>query len=556
MNRVVGIGKTYSLCKRIGWGFYRIVNRFYLLLKYSFLLFVLFLLASHEAANPKLGSTNIEFYSVSFKNAVLTQNTDSVIKSLYSIRNYTPIWTTNFDINSSYRELEYLIMHAYYYGLLPSFYQYNELKRLEKAMAGTENEEIKLGYRIEFEKTATRALFLFVEHLAEGINRQDTSDSHRIFHKNLPVYLNRQIDQHTLHEGILKLQPDNLPYKRLQSALFKYMNTAVFDTVTYSVNELQTNDDFLVDRLIMQGYLDRSFADDSLAFHSALRYFQRLNSLEITGEPDNKTLDVLSESTIEKFYKIAINLDRIRKDELKNSDFILVNIPEYKLQYYNNSGEYSEFNVIVGKEETPTPLVTSQVEMIVANPYWTVPQSISRNELIPLIKKDSLYLQRNGFTLVDDKNNPVDMASINWKEVNPEKFNYWFRQTKRDNALGIVKFLFPNEHAVYLHDTQEKSLFNKRERNFSHGCIRLQDPVRFAKILVSGYTQDEDKIDIEFVIKNKDRRLVKLDTPLPIYIRYYSCSADSAGNIYFYPDIYSMDETAIEQLFGGNTTWN
>ena len=127
--------------------------------------------------------------------------------------------------------------------------------------------------------------------------------------------------------------------------------------------------------------------------------------------------------------------------------------------------------------------------------------------------------------------------------------------TKRDNALGIVKFLFPNEHSVYLHDTQSKYLFNKKMRAFSHGCIRLQDPVKFAKMLVTGYNYDENKKDIEEIIKNKDREIVKLDTPLPIYIRYYSCSADSAGDIYFHPDIYSLDESAIEQLFG-NTTWN
>ena len=398
-------------------------------------------------------------------------------------------------------------------------------------------------------------MLLFSQHIFMGIGNTDTSVSCQAFIQHLPSYLNEQIEQGTLREGILKLQPDNRPYRRLQSALARYMSSAVSDTMMYTSEEIKSNRDLQVKRLILQGFLDESFAGDSLAFHSALRNFQRFHELEITGELNKETLGMLSKNTRDNFYRIALNLDRIRKDELKNSDYVLINIPEYKLQYYDNQGNCSEFNVIVGKEETPTPIITSQVEMIVANPHWTVPQSISRNELIPLIKKDSLYLQRNGFILVDNKNNPVDMTNINWNEVNPEEFNYWFRQTKRDNALGIIKFLFPNEHAVYLHDTPSKYLFNKKARALSHGCIRLQDPVKFAQILAKGYISDKERIDIENVIENKDREIVKLDTPLPIYIRYYSCSADSAGDIYFHPDIYSLDESAIEHLFG-NTTWN
>ena len=557
MRIVVENGNVCSLRKRnaLGSAFYQLVNRFYLFLKYSFLLFVLFFLASHETANPKLGSTNIEFYSVTFRNAILSHDINAGVRNIFDERNYAPIWTINFDINTSYRELEDLLTHSYSYGLLPSFYHQNKLKKLEQLMSSSEDEKNKLNYRIEFEKTATQAMLLFSQHIFMGIGNTDTSASSQAFIQHLPSYLNEQIEQGTLREGILKLQPDNSPYRRLQSALARYMSSAVSDTIMYTSEEIKTNRDLQVKRLILQGFLDKSFAEDSLAFHSALRNFQRFHGLKITGELNKETLEVLSKNTKDNFYKIALNLDRIRKDELKNSDYVLINIPEYKLQYYDNQGNCSEFNVIVGKEKTPTPIVTSQVEMIVANPHWTVPQSISRNELIPLIKKDSLYLQRNGFTLVDNKNNPVDMSSINWNEVNPEEFNYWFRQIKRDNALGIVKFLFPNEYAVYLHDTPSKYLFNKKARAFSHGCIRLQDPVKFAKILAKGYISDKEGIDIENVIENKEREIVKLDTPLPIYIRYYSCSADSAGDIYFHPDIYSLDESSIEQLFG-NTTWN
>lgn len=541
----------------------QIANGFYLFLRYSFLIFLLFLLASHETANPKLGHTTIEFYSVAFRNAILnydysgnnSYSANNTLQQFYAVRNYTPAWTVNFDLNPSYRELEEIIANSYSYGLLPSFYKYREMKKLKKLMEITDSEKTKLSYRIEFEKTATEALLMFSKHIATGIGRNDTSLAFQSFVNNLPIYLNNHIDNSTLQKGILDLQPDNQPYRRLQKALAKYMHNAMADTIIYSTNELNENQELLVNRLILQGYLDRSFATDSIALHAALRNFQRLHGLEISGQLNQETMVMLSKNTKEKFYKIAINLDRIRKDELKNSDYILVNIPEFQLQYFNHFGKCTKFNVIVGKEHTPTPLITSQIKLIVANPHWTVPRSITRNEIIPLLKKDSLYLEKHGFIVVDNNNDPVNTTSINWADVNPQEFNYWFRQTKVNNALGVIKFLFPNEHSVYLHDTQSKKLFGKRKRAYSHGCVRLQDPVKFAKILVSSYVDHADKIDIEDVIRRRDQKEIGLDKPLPIYIRYYSCSADSLGNIFFHPDIYAMDEAAIEELFA-NTSWD
>ena len=568
MKSVVEIGYDDSLKGSTELGstfFQQLATGFYLFLRYTFLIFLLFLLASHEAANPRLGRTDIEFYSVAFRNGILNQKSftisdsdqkmESSMRHFYAIRNYSPAWTVNFDIQPSYREFEELIANSYQFGLLPSLYQYSQLKNLEQAIRMTDKEEDKLVYRIEFELAATEALLLFSEHLAVGINRIDTSDTYRSYIEQLPGFLNLQLKNETLREGILSLQPQNKPYSRLQHALAKYMISAGADTVKYTSEEIKHSMELQANRLILQGFLDRSFAGDSAAVHSALRNFQRAHGLEVTGKMNRETTELLSKSTQEKFYKIALNLDRIRKDNLKNSNYILVNIPEFRLQYYNTRGKCTEFNVIVGKEDTPTPMLTSNVEMIVTNPHWTVPQSISRNELIPLIKKDSTYLQKHGFTVVDNKNKPVEASSINWSELNPQKFNYWFRQTTTNNALGVVKFLFPNEYAVYLHDTQSKRLFNTTKRAYSHGCIRLQDPIEFAKILVSSYIVNNENIDIETIIRKKDRQQIKLDNPLPIYIRYYSCSADSLGNIHFLPDIYGMDEEAMEQLFA-NTSWN
>jgi murein L,D-transpeptidase YcbB/YkuD len=555
MRRSAGIWATF---------FWQFKHSVYLIIRYAFLLLLLFLLISHETANPKVGNTNIEFYSEAFRNTispeVLYLNNElpcleKNVQRFYSMRNYAPAWTINFNIKSDYRELEELLADAYSYGLLPSTYNYQHLKELEQKIITTDSEKNKLLYRFEFERKSTEALLQFSTHLATGIHINDTSAKFLAFMEYLPGYLNKHINEGTLREGILDLQPDNEPYRRLQKAMAKYIHTAFADTMTCSIETIATNRKMLVYRLVAQGFLDQNFADDTAAVCSAIRNFQRMHGLEITGQIDQKTAGTLSKNTEEKFYVIALNLDRLRKDQLRSTDYVLVNIPEFRLHYYDDKGLCTLFNVIVGKENTPTPILVSQIESIITNPQWTVPESITQNEIIPLVKKDSLYLQKHGFAVVDRDSKPIDVSTICWADMNPQEFGYWFRQTKTDNALGVVKFLFPNKHAVYLHDTQTKGLFNDKNRAHSHGCIRLQNPVEFAKILISSYTSGDEEVDIESIIRSKDRRQIKLDKPVPIYLSYYSCLADSAGNIHYFPDIYNLDEEAIRQLFV-NTSWN
>jgi murein L,D-transpeptidase YcbB/YkuD len=421
-------------------------------------------------------------------------------------------------------------------------------------MGGLLSDKQKLETRVQLEQYATWAAMSFMTNLAYGIRQQDTTDAYQSFLMNLPQYLTQQLEGNNLREGILKLQPDSRQYIRLQRAAARYMNRAKSDTAEYTAEELSLNDDLIARRLISQGYLDESFVNDSNAIQSALRGFQKAHCLEISGKADQSTVNTLRGDVKDDFYKIAINLDRLRKDELKKNTYILVNIPEFKLHYYDELGKCKDFNVIVGKEETPTPMLTSQIEWVIANPYWTVPQSISHNEILPQIKKDSLYLQRNRFSVVDDKSNPVDVSTIDWETLNPDDFAYWFKQDNQNSSLGAIKFLFPNEEAVYLHDTPSKKLFEKRIRTFSHGCVRVQNPEELAQMIISAYSESSGDLNIKSVIDKKAHKEIRIEKSLPIYIRYYSCTADSNGNLYFHPDIYTIDALAISELFG-KTSW-
>jgi L,D-transpeptidase YcbB len=538
------------------------VNVLLLVLKYSFLFILLFLLASHENANPKLGSTSFEFYSAEFRRVMLkNQNTGSIfiqnsdnelllVNKFYHDRQYMPAWTTNFEVKSTLTELMELLRNSYNYGLLPSLYNYSYLSQLETQMNEPLPDNQKLETRVQLEKSATLAAIRFMSHIAYGIRQQDTTEAYRKFVNDLPLYLQEILENNTLGEGIIDLQPDNRQYVRLQRAAARYMSRAKSDTTEYTSEELTVNTNLISRRLINQGYLDEGFINDTMALQSAIRSFQKTHSLEITGKADQKTIHALTFDVKDDFFKIAVNLDRLRKDALANDNYILVNIPEFKLHYYDERGKCKDFNVIIGKENTPTPLLSSHMEWIIANPYWTVPQSISRNEILPLIKKDSMYLKKNRFTVVDDHSRPVDISAIDWATVNPNEFVYWFKQDNENSSLGAIKFLFPNEHAVYIHDTPGKKLFEKRIRTFSHGCVRVQNPEELAQIIIAAYCKSSKDLDIKTVVGKKDYKEIKIEKSLPILIRYYSCTADSMGEIYYHPDIYAMDDEAISELFG------
>lgn len=540
-----------------------ILKSIILFAKYTFLIGILFLLAGYEAANPKIGNTSVEFFSSEFRaglqvmliNSEIIKSynleNDSLVNEFYSLRQNMPAWTLNFEANDNYKNLRSLLNSAWDFGLIPAQYSTSKLDALEFAMAQSKKDKSNVNMRIEFEIVATQAALRFITHLSAGFRETDTTTAYTVFCNNLPFYLNDIIDRKSIKQGILDLQPNCREYTDLQKALQMYLRKAAVDTVSYTVEELRMNDSLVYLRLYKQGFLDKAFFNDSAALRSAIENFQKAHNLEQTGEVSKQTLAALTLSTKDKFNKIALNLDRLRKDELKNKNCVLVNIPEFRLYYYNPAGESKSFNVVVGKTYSPTPLLSSEINRIIANPYWTVPKSITFNEFIPKIRKDSLYLQKHGYSVIDKYENPVDASQIDWNNISREEFNYWIRQpNSAGNALGVVKFLFPNKYSVYLHDTQSKRLFNRNIRAFSHGCVRVQNPEDLAQNILEDYYTERNGADIDFknIVRRKDRVEIKLEKSLPVFIRYYTCTADTLGNISYHPDIYKKDDDSMKEI--------
>ncbi|MBN1598594.1 MAG: L,D-transpeptidase family protein [Bacteroidales bacterium] len=517
---------------------------------------ILILFAGHESANPELGKTSIEFYNSEFRQYAqsfskshidTSDNISKLVHDFYIKRQYMAAWTLNFEANSSFSKLYELLSSSYEFGLYPSKYSLFEIMILKHKMALDKQLEERINARVKLEYLLTYTAFRFMIHISCGYGN-NSSENYIRFLEGLPSYLNFHLNNESVYQGIIELQPVNKEYVQLQHALHKYIQTVIPDTVEVSTKILKGNLVEIVKSLSRHGFLQYKDTVYTTDLEEALRKFQRAHALEASGVADENTVAELGKSTMEYFNKIALNLNRIKKDELSKDNYILVNIPAFQLNYMNGKGQLKVFNVIVGRKYTPTPDISSRIERIVANPHWTVPRSITYNEIIPKLRKDSSYLDKHGFIVIDNKENAVNASEINWDSVNPNEFNYWIRQKNSSrNALGRIKFLFPNNYRVYLHDTQSKSLFNKKVRAYSHGCVRVQNPEELAQYIIEDYTKGNNKkLDIRSIIKAKTTQDIYLEKPLSVFIKYYTCTADSTGNIQFYPDIYSRDEKALE----------
>ncbi|WP_316933266.1 L,D-transpeptidase family protein [Pedobacter lusitanus] len=252
-----------------------------------------------------------------------------------------------------------------------------------------------------------------------------------------------------------------------------------------------------------------------------------------TGKPDRLLLTALNAPVESRIQQMLINLERIRWSPLMpDGKLILVNIPEYKLHVFEAKKEVLNMGIVVGKAANKTVIFSNNLKNIVFSPYWNIPPSIVRAEILPEMRKNRNFLARK------------NMEQYGFSDGLP-----LIRQKPGNtNSLGRVKFLFPNSYNIYLHDTPAKSLFAESKRAFSHGCIRLAKPKALAEYLLAGRTEwTTDKID-KAMESNKEI-WVTMKVPVPVIIAYFTSWVDKNGLINFREDIYGHDQKMAEQLF-------
>ncbi len=290
--------------------------------------------------------------------------------------------------------------------------------------------------------------------------------------------------------------------------------------------------------------------DDEL--EQAVRHFQKRHGLVVDGIVGPKTLAALNISTEERLRQIKRNLGRQQLFvQRKEAHYILVNLPDFSLQVIEQEATILTMRVIIGREFRFTPLLSSTIKYFVLNPYWYVPRSIAIQDIIPKLSTDPTYLLKHRIRVFRREENTIQEISptaVDWSQVTSQNFIYTFRQDPGPwNALGRIKFIFPNSFNVYLHDTPARELFKKPVRAFSSGCIRVEKPLELAEYLLQGDPLWPRERLLAVLEKGKEQT-VWLPEPYPIHLVYWTAWVDNEGILQFREDIYKYDRQ-LDQAF-------
>lgn len=302
----------------------------------------------------------------------------------------------------------------------------------------------------------------------------------------------------------------------------------------YLTNDLKVNDKTII------------FTDElAKAVHS----FQHRMGLNENGKLNNQTITELNKPIDFRIRQMMVNLERMRWLPIEfGNEYLIANIPEYKLHVIEENKLVWTTNVVVGKDVKQTTIFKGNISRIVLNPYWNIPNSIIMGEIIPKIKTNPNYLAENNMEVVSG-NEVVNPSTINWNKYKKGVPFIVRQKPGKGNALGRMKFLFPNNFNIYLHDTPSKGLFEESKRAFSHGCVRVENP---NKLLLHFLRKDKmwNQEKIDSIIATNEEFGILIKPTIPVYIVYFTSWVDNNGQLNFRNDIYNLDDQLANEIFG------
>lgn len=338
--------------------------------------------------------------------------------------------------------------------------------------------------------------------------------------------------------------PLNPQYGQLQSFLAQYddiQKTGKWDSIPVIKKTLKEGDQDTILVLVKQRLQllgDMAKADTTNAAFDAsltegLKSFQQRTGLQVDGKVSKAVITELNVPIEQRIQQILINMERMRwLPSGKDSSYILVNIPEYKLHVYEKGHQAFEMNTIVGTEGNSTVIFNGRLKYVVFAPYWNVPSSIVRKEIVPGMNRNSNYLARQNMEITGNEGG----LPVVRQKPGPT------------NSLGLVKFLFPNNYNIYLHDTPNRELFNRANRSFSHGCIRIAEPAKMAQYLLTDQPEwTPEKIDS--AMHGSKEKWVTVKNPVSVFICYFTSWVGPDGKLNFRKDIYGHDSKMADKLF-------
>ncbi|GGK69264.1 peptidoglycan-binding protein [Rufibacter glacialis] len=481
-----------------------------------------------------------------------------LMKLFYRERQYRFAWFKNGELVPQAFKFMEVLNKAHEEGLNPQDYDRRNLKQMIQTLEQAKDDSVRHKLQEELDVTLTASYFKYANDFYRGTVDPRSIESiewevkkNKIkLHKALQTILKERESRYPYYE-FEALHPD---YIRLRQALKQYREAKQkggWPKVELATKMLKPGDSAQAVVTLRHRMLGAPAAnapqslvyDDALA--SAVKAFQVRHGLKPDGVVGGETLRVMNVPIEQRIDQIIINMERWRWVPKKFEDkYVFINIPEYMLHVYEKGNEVMNMKVVVGKEMHATPVFSDKMEYIVFYPYWNVTAQILAEEIAPAQARNPNYLASNDMELVKDiGNNKVEVmspSSVDWHSVD-EKFKYRVRQRPGSkNPLGFVKFIFPNEHNVYLHDTPSDHLFNQTERGFSHGCIRIEKPFELTQYLLKDQKQWTPSA-INAAMHGGQEKYVNLSAKVPVYIVYFTAWVDKNGAVHFRDDIYNHD---------------
>ena len=467
------------------------------------------------------------------------------IASFYIGRNFEPFWV------KSERRLENLISsisEAKLHGLPLSRYPLEELRQ-----SIFEND---LSQKAKLELMATETFLLFAQDISGGILNPNNIDNNINVipeRKDAKVLLASLTDSVNINLFFRSLFPSSSEYKSLLNELKKLRETSLNGSwgdlvptdAVLAVGMTHDNVPFLRKRLYKMGYpvyeTHSRYFDEQL--NDSVKRFQEYHGLNPDGVFGKRSIEAVNVPPKTRLMQVLVNLERMRWNNYDlGTEYVLVNQPNFQAYFKSENEKVWESRVVIGLPSNQTAEFNDTMTHMVVNPTWHVPKSIAVDEYLPLIQSDPNFLNDNEMVLmVRGTDTIIDSNLIDMQAFTPDNFPFLIKQIPSNiNALGLVKFMFPNKFSIYMHDTPMKDLFFKDERTFSHGCIRLQEPFQFAYSLLREQEVDPES-KFQEVLQKEEETYINLSRKIPVYITYRTAFFDDFGQVHYRADVYGRD---------------
>ncbi len=480
------------------------------------------------------------------------------LPKFYTNREFELAWTSQ----KNKRDLIESLESSYDEGLSPEDYH---LDRIRKLMAKSDKAKLSKTETAEFDLLMTDALILYASHLLDGkLEQSDIRKKWDVERNSGPANPDSLLTI-TLHNQNIKqvledFKPHHYMYnlmkfhlKRLRKESAEGGWPRVSDGEVLKPGDTAARVSEIRKYLLAVGDLKESLVENKNIFDKDLeegvKKFQWRHKLTQDGIIGKGTVEQMQVPVEDRIDMLLLNLERTRWIfHQPDEDFLLVNIAGFHVKRFTNRKEVFNSRAIVGKYHKESPIFKGVMEYIVINPTWTLPYSIATHETLPNLKKDPGYLEEKHMEVMDSKGKILDPSSIDWNQYSSGNFPFIIRQKAGPwNALGEVKFIFPNKYAVYLHDTPSRGLYNQQDRAFSHGCIRTEDKWGLLMSLMND-PEVWNMEKINKILESGETTKINLPKPINIYLIYLTAAVDQDNNLMFMKDVYKRDAAVLKAL--------